>query len=405
MKSEISFFYLIFLLLTQHVSLIGMEEKEFEANDSKGYYKTLNVNKNATTAEIKKAYYRLARQWHPDTYKGDNPEEAVEKFKEITDAYETLSDEQKRQQYDTFGSVKIETIPPEEIEKKLNEILNGINESQTYEEKIGTLISVLISLTQYTPSDEIKKKFLDVIYNITNQYLDNDLLDEAHNVLNLANEFFTNFDYKDKTQRDTLSKQITTKKQKKWLNKTLNEAYETNDMEKKIELLNRLLKAIEVFTIIDKPILTKTLNLIQNIASEAYPIDKQLAKKYRDLGLEYSKKWETKESQEQAPEKKILPSKTTTSIGKKFEEQQKQQQKLEQEQREAERLKSQARIREEKEKLEKTRKEREKNQPVPQQTEEPTREQKKETPEQREDLQKALQGLHQRLTQLWYALS
>ena len=63
------------------------------------YYKTLGVEKGATESEIKKAYRKLAQQYHPDTGKGDE-----KKFKEITEAYEVIGDKQKRAQYDQFGS-------------------------------------------------------------------------------------------------------------------------------------------------------------------------------------------------------------------------------------------------------------------------------------------------------------
>lgn len=63
------------------------------------YYKTLGVEKNASDTDIKKAYRKLAQQYHPDTGKGDE-----KKFKEVTEAYEVLGDKQKRAQYDQFGS-------------------------------------------------------------------------------------------------------------------------------------------------------------------------------------------------------------------------------------------------------------------------------------------------------------
>jgi molecular chaperone DnaJ len=68
---------------------------------SKDYYETLGVSKSATEAELKKAYRKLAIKYHPDKNQGDK--KAEEKFKEISQAYEVLSDASKRQQYDQFG--------------------------------------------------------------------------------------------------------------------------------------------------------------------------------------------------------------------------------------------------------------------------------------------------------------
>lgn len=69
---------------------------------NKDFYQTLGVNKSASEAEIKKAYRKLALEYHPDRNKGDKASEA--KFKEVTEAYEVLSDAGKRKQYDQFGS-------------------------------------------------------------------------------------------------------------------------------------------------------------------------------------------------------------------------------------------------------------------------------------------------------------
>ena len=67
----------------------------------KDYYKTLGVSKNATKEEIKTAYKKLAKQYHPDLNKSHD---ATEKFKEINEAAAVLGDDQKRQQYDQFGT-------------------------------------------------------------------------------------------------------------------------------------------------------------------------------------------------------------------------------------------------------------------------------------------------------------
>jgi len=66
------------------------------------YYKLLGVEKSASPEEIKKAYRKLALKYHPDRNKGNK--EAEEQFKKISEAYAVLSDKEKRQQYDSFGS-------------------------------------------------------------------------------------------------------------------------------------------------------------------------------------------------------------------------------------------------------------------------------------------------------------
>lgn len=66
------------------------------------YYEVLGVSKTATDDELKRAYRKLAKQYHPDA-NPDNKEEAEKKFKEINEAYETLSNPQKRKMYDQFG--------------------------------------------------------------------------------------------------------------------------------------------------------------------------------------------------------------------------------------------------------------------------------------------------------------
>src|SRR5258708_28338188 len=65
------------------------------------FYEVLGVGRNATEAEIKKAYRQMALKYHPDKNPGNK--EAEEKFKEAASAYEVLSDKEKRQKYDQFG--------------------------------------------------------------------------------------------------------------------------------------------------------------------------------------------------------------------------------------------------------------------------------------------------------------
>ena len=69
--------------------------------EKRDYYEVLGIGKNATDAEIKSAYRKLAKKYHPDLNPGNK--EAEEKFKEVNEANDVLSDPQKRQRYDQFG--------------------------------------------------------------------------------------------------------------------------------------------------------------------------------------------------------------------------------------------------------------------------------------------------------------
>ena len=90
------------------------------------YYKILGVNKDADENEIKKAYRKLAIKYHPDKNLGNK--EAEEKFKEINEAYEVLSDKDKRSKYDMYGKEGLNggaNIDPMDI---FNKMFGGFND-------------------------------------------------------------------------------------------------------------------------------------------------------------------------------------------------------------------------------------------------------------------------------------
>ena len=91
-----------FILNISIITLFIIPILSKKSDDENDYYKILGVTKEATDAEIKKAYRKLALKWHPDK-NPNNRAEAEEKFKKINEAYSVLSDKDKRRQYDRGG--------------------------------------------------------------------------------------------------------------------------------------------------------------------------------------------------------------------------------------------------------------------------------------------------------------
>ncbi|KAG0601514.1 hypothetical protein M758_11G117800 [Ceratodon purpureus] len=79
--------------------MLQRAEHALKLSKRKDWYKVLGLSNTASALEIKKAYKRLALQWHPDKNQ-DNKEAAEDKFREVAEAYEVLGDEEKRERYD-----------------------------------------------------------------------------------------------------------------------------------------------------------------------------------------------------------------------------------------------------------------------------------------------------------------
>jgi len=93
--------YLVAYALAEQIARYEMRDTKYETMAKRDYYEVLGVGKNASADDIKRAYRRMAMKYHPD--KNPDDKEAETKFKECAEAYEVLSDPEKRRRYDQFG--------------------------------------------------------------------------------------------------------------------------------------------------------------------------------------------------------------------------------------------------------------------------------------------------------------
>lgn len=107
---------------------------------SKDLYKILNIEQNSTQKEIKNAYYKLAKKYHPDL--NPNNEEYLKKFKEISLAYETLGDKEKRYKYDHGISDDNPYMTDEEAKKMYDELVKIFKDSLMDETIVGKMYDI-----------------------------------------------------------------------------------------------------------------------------------------------------------------------------------------------------------------------------------------------------------------------
>jgi curved DNA-binding protein CbpA len=103
----------------------------------KDYYQALGIGRDATQGEIKRAFRRLALHYHPD-HNPEDPKQAEEKFKEINEAYEVLSDEARRRQYDYLMSRLVQRPRVFVVE----DILSGSSSSEALDELLRDLAAL-----------------------------------------------------------------------------------------------------------------------------------------------------------------------------------------------------------------------------------------------------------------------
>lgn len=120
----------------------------------KDYYESLGLTKSASAEEIKKAYRSLAKEWHPD--KNPNNKEAEEKFKEISEAYEVLSDPNKKNNYDTYGNIKGGSS---DFEDFFNSAFGSVFRNSGKSIRKGENLNLTVKLTLEEIYSGVNKKF------------------------------------------------------------------------------------------------------------------------------------------------------------------------------------------------------------------------------------------------------
>lgn len=112
-------------MVEQQKSQLVPEHEESKPLPKEHYYKVLGVPKTASLQQIKAAYYALAKRYHPDLVNPENaPQYISKRFQEITTAYNILTDESIRSEYDELGEVKIEESFFNKVSKSGNKLLN-----------------------------------------------------------------------------------------------------------------------------------------------------------------------------------------------------------------------------------------------------------------------------------------
>lgn len=172
MKYRIGWLYSIIFFILYSYNLNGMEQPSL--------YKILGVDNDATPEAIKSAYYKLSLKWHPDK----NPSsEAQETFQKISQAYATLSDTDKRAQYDQYGAVGPEVQAAEIIEEQIQAQLAMVSQ-EDFPQQLDTFNGILETIySNPTINESIKNEVSERLYEMAKYYFFNNQFSEAKTIL------------------------------------------------------------------------------------------------------------------------------------------------------------------------------------------------------------------------------
>lgn len=140
----------------------------------KNYYDELEVNRNASQEVINRAYKVLAKKYHPDTTTGDK-KSAEEKFKKISEAYETLSNEQKRKEYDRNLDLNNPQIDVEDYNKL-------VHDNQVLENEVNNLRNRVNNLNNVGNTSHVNPNVSNISQQVYNSSPQNNYYNEQPNI-------------------------------------------------------------------------------------------------------------------------------------------------------------------------------------------------------------------------------
>ena len=158
----------------------------------KDYYKILEINKNSTPEEIRKAYKKLAMKYHPDK-NPENPEESEIKFKEISEAYSVLSNPSKKSDYDSFGRTNFQNFDYNNFDafSFFNDFFKNTN-NEEFENDLKNFYN-----ENKKPQNDTQRRFEEILRRVRNMNMDSgftkDNFEQHYEDDGFSDDFFNYF--------------------------------------------------------------------------------------------------------------------------------------------------------------------------------------------------------------------